>query len=563
MPPLLRLPSSAPLFALSMIAATGAAGGGDAEELRPPELRAFAETIGVSTEMPPQFDGVALETADDAAAYVELLRALPLADDEEANAALDIALELFDAFSTSEAFEVIFDDGLPELLRISSRLRERHYDDGADADADRIMRTLNLCAEIPSQDSTIAVVEAAREGLLSDHPGWGVVLDAFDAEHPIGGRVLTLLGDPLPPGAIAFHLLEAANDYALKNALSEQPKRFDHPFDSPEGRELLKTLLTDDSDETAGLSISAVMALPFLTADTEPLFAIGYDHPDPYTRMETAWAGGFVGQERGLKLLEEFAADVRYSETAVDYLEEIGAEDRIPAVAREPEFAARAEFADWLAYPTELGEPPDRLTVLDTRTLFWPPTQRNERLFLVRFELDAANEGWELTEGAGVVGPQTFCLFGYQLHRRPPEDAYAIQCVFELEWSERFVRIGVPREEDAPLPEALQPDLSRWRGPEMTEVRPLVAGLVRMQPGEADGPWTQLVSANVDGVPGFAAIDGEESQFYPADTLPSDAPPVSHLMMHVGRRLLGFREPPDRQARLRQTDPTKATVPEL
>src|SRR5690606_4728859 len=103
---------------------------------------------------------------------------------------------------------------------------------------------------------------------------------------------------------------------------------------------------------------------------------------------------------------------VRTSAMAEAYLVELGEWNAVPARAKEPEFAAAAELCRWLSHPMEYGRPPDDASVLDARTLFWPPANELRRLWIVRYRYDDAEAGGPAAEGVGLVGSITFALFG-------------------------------------------------------------------------------------------------------------------------------------------------------
>jgi hypothetical protein len=89
-------------------------------------------------------------------------------------------------------------------------------------------------------------------------------------------------------------------------------------------------------------------------------------------------------------------------------------------------------MAQWLAHPNELGQPPEAVSVADTRELFWPPTNDRRRLWVIRY---AHRSDGELAEGYGLVGSTTWAMFG-ESQVRDPMDVYAIHCCWELQANE-------------------------------------------------------------------------------------------------------------------------------
>src|SRR5262249_53328145 len=97
-----------------------------------------------------------------------------------------------------------------------------------------------------------------------------------------------------------------------------------------------------------------------------------------------------------------------------------------------PSFMAKAQFAQWLAHPNELGRLPDELEIIDHRELDWPPEREIKALWLLKYRVKDQTGLKDDDVNVGLVGSVTFCLFTYELARRPPEDAYAIHCYWEM-----------------------------------------------------------------------------------------------------------------------------------
>ncbi len=256
--------------------------------------------------------------------------------------------------------------------------------------------------------------------------------------------------------------------------------------------------------------------------------------------MEGAWAAAKVGSEAGVKVLTRFCLDPNHSATARKYLAEIGRENVVPPKALAGDFQAQAAFARWLAHPNELGRPPDSLEVVDHRELAWPPEGERKQLWLIKYRVKDTTGLGEDHIDCGMVGSVTFCLFSYKMAQRPPEDAYAIHCYWELT-SQKLIR-EIEAQNGAAEHRAM---LHQWRG------RPLKdAGIVTVAELSPKLHYLQntvaLAAASIDGEPGWAVLDGERSTWYPKSEFPDDAPHKTVLMVHVGRRLLGFEREPDR-----------------
>jgi hypothetical protein len=249
-----------------------------------------------------------------------------------------------------------------------------------------------------------------------------------DEEHPLSAAFLDRLSDPLPDGFARVLTLD------LANTLCRQGKSGLHPFNTVEGSEHLQAWLLDSDPENFSYAQSAAASLPFLDSDLRTrLASIAFDHLDPKVQMEAAWAVAYCGSESGLKILARFAEDPRQAATACTYLEELGKADYIPTAAQDPDFRAKAEMCEWLAHPSEFGATPDDIELIDTRELFWPPTDDERQLWLFRYCYKKP-DGDDV--GVGMVGSITFALFGETTAELSPEDIYGLHCCWELETNE-------------------------------------------------------------------------------------------------------------------------------
>jgi hypothetical protein len=113
----------------------------------------------------------------------------------------------------------------------------------------------------------------------------------------------------------------------------------------------------------------------------------------------------------------------------VAYPEELGSQPAPVKEEERPLLEAMAEMSQWLEHPMELGQAPDHLEIYDHRRLFWPPTNDERDVWLFRYRY----EGNPPEEGVGMVGSVTFALFGEAMSALPPEDIYALHCVWELQ----------------------------------------------------------------------------------------------------------------------------------
>lgn len=329
----------------------------------------------------------------------------------------------FQQVESQEAFDVLQRDGVPVLCQI--------FDQRSDWDDFRTESDLHFVLKIlamyRSEVGSEYVVKAAKIPFKPDGYLWEVILRQFDEEHPYSIRVMRELSEPLPQGFLGVALLDAANRLALSEI------EFRHPFDSDEGMTRLTAWLRSQNEDKFSYAVSATASLPFLShPGTHDLLALALDHVDIDVQIEGAWAAVKMNNANGEKLLQRWCEDPRYSARAVQYLEDLGLSDSVPAKALEPNFASMAEMCSWLAHPNEFGRVPDHIELFDTRVLFWPPTDDRRRVWLFKYHYAPREPGDEPDDGLGMVGSVTFALFGLTKADLSPLEAYALHCCWEL-----------------------------------------------------------------------------------------------------------------------------------
>ena len=208
----------------------------------------------------------------------------------------------------------------------------------------------------------------------------------------------------------------------------------DHPFNSRAGKRQLREWLSSSDENVFSYAHSATASLPFIDGpERNDLLALALDHTNTGVQMEGAWASASLGNEGGVKLLARLCLDPNHSQAACRYLDELGRADAIPAAARAPDFVALADICQWLAHPQEFGRPPDQIDVVDTRTIYWPPTDDRRQVWLFRYRYCATEPDQDDDVGFGMVGSITFALFGETTADKNPLEAYALHCCWELE----------------------------------------------------------------------------------------------------------------------------------
>lgn len=482
-----------------------------------------------------KLDDSSIRSRQDAKSICEALGTLPLhaSDTAHFTSPLHALTGLFQQVESREApaFAVLHDEGLPQLIRIFDA-KVQQLDE---KDADDLLFVLKILALYGSRAGAEKIVEAARRPLKPDAYMWHVILSAFSEDHPHGAYLFEALSDPLPDDFLAVALLDSANDAARERGLKR------HPFDSQAGWQRLQAWLEDRESEHFSYAHSATAALPFVSNPTrDQLIALAMDHIDPGVQMEAAWAAAKLGREAGSKMLARYCLDVNHSEQARQYLAELGREDLVPADVQDPAFHAKAEFARWLAHPNELGRPPDELEIVDHRLLAWPPEREPKPFWLIRY-LARDMTGLEDDDvDCGLVGSMTWCFFSRHMHERPPEDAYANHCAWEMENAKLI------DESDVTDSSQYAGMLAVWPGAPLQE--PEITRVAKLSPKlkYPDGR-VAIATARVAGIEGWAVLDGPRSAWYPKSEQPGETTDSRVLMIHVGRQLLGFDDQPDRK----------------
>jgi hypothetical protein len=312
---------------------------------------------------------------------------------------------------------------------------------------------------------------------------------------------------------------------------------FVHPLDCEAGlkriEEWLDEKLPEDLKEY-GAPLVATVSLAFIKSSKwRELLDMSSRHSDWSVRAEAGWVGGLRGEAGGIKLLVEMAGDVRYSDKAVRYLEELGLQERVPQEVKEPDFAARAEMAGWLGHPNELGRPPDEVTIIDKRKMKWPLEEEAVEVYLLRYVVKDLKES-KSESGVGMVGPMTFCHFGLKMEERSFEDVYGIHVYRELE------AYGMVEDVDVnEVPGSLDYLLKSWKGEALSDVK--ILGACRLSPAiEYPRKLIAFASAKKMGEEGWVVLDGPRSVWYPKAKQPAEVAENAVLMLHVGRQILGL-----------------------
>lgn len=378
-----------------------------------------------------------IETAAHARALVPHVLTLcqqdALAPTQADDPLIDATTDLLDAMQRvidADAATVLRSEVLPALQQLYDRI-EPQARDASSPWASHILFFLKIFALYGGDESLRRIREAVRTRLDPEGFVWSAVFGELAEASDDAQHILDALADPPPEGFVGVALLDLANTRwrAAPDLAVHRP----HAFDTPAGRARLAEHLASRDPDRFSYAHSATVALAGLAASEErnQLLAMADAHPDLYVRMEAAWVRGRERDEAAIARLSAWSADPRTGRRAAEYLRELGRLDAIPDVVNSLDYFALAEMSAWLAHPLELGRPPDEVALVDHRRMYWPPTNDERDMWLVRYRYGTTPE--DLDEGVGCVGSVTFALFGEATTDLDADDLYGLYCCWELE----------------------------------------------------------------------------------------------------------------------------------
>jgi hypothetical protein len=343
--------------------------------------------------------------------------------DERACAALPALIGLFESVTRREAMLVLQEYGLPPLYAAFD-----HALSCSRLDADDLLLLLKVFANYATREGAERIIRAGRLGIAANRMMWSVIFDKFDEQHPQATYVIDRLRTPLPTSSLGVAYLECAN------RLSAAKHIVQHPFDTDDGRQqLIQWLRAADGGDTLQAGQVVASSLKFLTRQScSELLALALDHHCPNVQIEAAAAAVYLGKTSAKKMLIRWCEDPRFSRQARLKLRELGLDEQKPAICEQPDFMAMSELCQWLSDPHEYSRAPDRIEMLDSRVLFWPPTDDLRQVWLFSYSYES---GTGLTEdsGVGMVGSTTASLVGETTTDLPAFDIYALHCCWELQ----------------------------------------------------------------------------------------------------------------------------------
>jgi len=348
---------------------------------------------------------------------------------------LPVLLALLSPAQNEGATNTLRQHGLP-LLR---ELIRQSIDEGK-GDPNYVMGALELLARHQQAQDMAMVARLAHDVFNPDRSLWFAVFQLY-VNSELSLQMVDALRDLGSHQLILIAYLDVVNKIAREGMLK------DHPFDTEDGIQLLRSWLTCE-DKDAYFAHSAAATLPFVSElHRAPLVELALEHSNVQVKLEAAWALAEIGEENGVNVLRFYTLAPQYSLIAQRYLNELDLYNKIPDKVCEPTFQATAILADWLAEQSDLRHPPDKMVVINHRQLFWPPTHDEREFWLIRFVYDEG-VGGEYTEGVGFVGSGIYAMNGGRTMGFTAEEFYGFCCAWELGYANNKETINLQQSMD-------------------------------------------------------------------------------------------------------------------
>jgi hypothetical protein len=228
-----------------------------------------------------------------------------------------------------------------------------------------------------------------------------------------------------------------------------------------------------------------------------------------------------AGKDALVALASEPVARLR----VLAYADELDLTDRLDEQFTTSMARAEAELALWLAQPSQMGLPPARLELIDSRTQHWPGYDEPIESFLFRFT-------YQLPAGeysnVGIAGPLTHA-FGADLLDLPPDDIYAAFAGWHVEHEDIF------ETDAAALTEAQRLEVTRLerrlRDYDYDSIQPTILGMFL-------GDKVLTARAVREGHAGIAVVDEHEAIWFPNRNPSRPIGSREACCIYKGRRLL-------------------------
>lgn len=334
---------------------------------------------------------------------------------------------LFQKASTKEVAQCLNDKGIPLLTDILSLKKSKQYETKSISDCETMILKMFALYKNPAGLNRLS--EYVNSDFKNEDFLWSVILNIISKKEEKYNLIIKGLKGKIPTGFLGISYLDMCNAIAIETST------FKHPFNSAGGFAFLEKTVNNSGPENESYIISVTTSIPFLSKEyQEKLFDLVSSHKNAEVRIEAAWAGAKIGNDKAIGKLVDFSKDYRYSSKAVDYLKELNLEAKVPGETQHPDFKALSEMCSWLSHPNEFGSYPDHAEVFYKKSLYWPPTKDVRTIYLVKYLYKNHKDDGSDQQGIGLVGSVTFSLFGPDdMLTLKPIEVLALHCNWELE----------------------------------------------------------------------------------------------------------------------------------
>jgi hypothetical protein len=294
------------------------------------------------------------------------------------------------------------------------------------------------------------------------------------------------------------------------------------PDDLADSREALIRQI----DDSVALGVALCDGLA-LIGDREAIAKLYQAFEIRHRRLHTEAAAALArfDEEVGRDALIALAAEPVARLRVLAYAEELELSDQIDEQYRTPAARAESELTLWLAQPSQMGIPPTKLELVDSRNQYWPGYDEPVDCFLLRFIYQVGEAQYS---NIGIAGPATHA-FAADLQDLPPGDIYAAFAGWQAEHEDIY-------EYDVnELTEQQRVDVAklerRLRDDHFDALQPTMLGMFL-------GDRVLVAKATREGHSGIAVTDGYESLWFANRNPERPIRSLEAICIYKGRRLL-------------------------
>jgi hypothetical protein len=279
-------------------------------------------------------------------------------------------------------------------------------------------------------------------------------------------------------------------------------------------------------EECVALVVSLCDALALMGA-TEAIGKLYQALELRHRRIRTEAAAALVklGDQAGVEQLAALAVEPVARLRVLAHAEELGVSEHIAPQYLTEESRAEAEVALELAQPTRFGLPPSSLSLVESRTQFWPGYEDPVTCYLFRYEYAFRDARYS---NIAIAGPLVH-TFTADLNDLSPDDIYAAFAGWHVDDDSVY---EIPL--DAPTIHQLaevERYVRRLREEGCEDIRSLMLGYFF-------GDRALIARAVRAGTPGIAIVDAQGMEWHPIRTQRYPLGAHEAFCIYKGRRLL-------------------------